>query len=69
MMRKVLLAVCAVGFLFACSDPEAEMAIFQKQQEVAGLETQKEKTKSMLDSLKAKDAKLRQELDTLDMVR
>ena len=69
MMRKVLLAVCAVGFLFACSYPEAEMAIFQKQQEVAGLESQIEKTKSMLDSLKAKDAKLRQELDTLDMVR
>ncbi|MCR5029207.1 MAG: hypothetical protein K6A31_08140 [Fibrobacter sp.] len=69
MMRKVVLAVCAAGFLFACSDPEAEKVISQKQQEVAGLESQIEKTKSKLDSLKASDAALKQELDTLDMAR
>ena len=43
--------------------------ISQKQQEVAGLESQIEKTKSKLDSLKASDAALKQELDTLDMAR
>lgn len=68
-MHKILIAVWAAIFLIACSDPEAEKVISQKQKEAAAIEMQIEKTKSTLDSLKASDAALREELDSLDMAR
>ena len=68
-MHKIFIAVWATIFLIACSDPEAEKVIQQKQKEAAGIEMQIEKTKSTLDSLKASDAALREELDSLDMAR
>ncbi len=68
-MRKVIFALWTVCLLLACSDPEAEKVISQKQQEATGIESQIEKTKLKLDSLKSQDATLRQELDSLDMSR
>lgn len=68
-MHKILLLAIPALFLLACSDPEAEKVIVQKQNQAAGIESQIQKTKAQLESLKANDAALRQELDSLDMSR
>ena len=68
-MRKMIFALWTACLFFACSDPEAERVIAEKQKDVSGIESQIEKTKFKLDSLKSNDAALRDELNSLDMAR
>lgn len=69
MVYRLILALSLMLALSACSDPEADREIAQKQTEVERLQQQVDKARAALDSARKVDLELRKELDSLDMSR
>lgn len=69
MIYRLILVLSLVFALSACSDPDADREIAQKQAEVERLQQQVDKAKAALDSARKVDLELRKELDSLDMSR
>ncbi len=69
MIYRLILVLSLMFALSACSDPDADREIAQKQAEVERLQQQVDKAKAALDSARKVDLELRKELDSLDMSR
>ena len=69
MIYRLILVLSLVFALSACSDPDADREIAQKQAEVERLQQQVDKAKAALDSARKVDLERRKELDSLDMSR
>ncbi len=69
MVYRLILSLLLLFAVSACSDPEAERKIAQKQAEVELLKQQIDRAKASLDSAQKVESELRNELDSLDMSR
>ncbi len=69
MFYRLIVSLLLPLAVSACSDPEADREIAQKQAEVELLKRQVDKARSALDSARQVDLELRKELDSLDMGR
>ena len=68
MKKMFLLIVLAIGFI-SCSDPAKEAEIVKLEKEVTGLQGVIAKTKDSLATVEEKERALKNELDSLDMVK
>ena len=68
-MKYVFLLLTSFFLFVACSNPETEAQIEKKQHEVEMYQGQIKKVEKRLDSLKAADQKLQEDLKNLDMAR
>lgn len=68
-MKRILLTLVFGCVLTACQDSESEREIALLESKISALQSQVEKAKSDLDSLRQLDSAFRKMLDSLDMGR